>query len=90
MVTSMEKCHQEEAVNHAERIARLEGDLQREASAAAAAKASQEQLRDVNMQLHLQLERLQQRLAAEAEARLAQRQPSHAPTLSALSSVLLC
>ena len=92
MVTSMEECHQEEAVDHAERIAWLEGDLQREASAAPQQlpRLSQEQLRDVNMQLHLQLERLQQRLAAEAEARLAQRQPSHAPTLSALSSVLLC
>jgi len=62
-------CTQEEARRLSERNEELEARLRRETGAAAAARESQEQLRSANMQLGLQLERLEQKLGAEQTAR---------------------
>ena len=62
-------CTQEEARSLSERNGELTAHLRRETGAAAAARESQEQLRSANMQLGLQLERLEQKLGAEQTAR---------------------
>ena len=60
---------QDEAKSQSEQISELEAHLKREVGAAAAARESQEQLRGANMQLGLQLERLEQKLGTEQIAR---------------------
>ncbi len=60
---------QDELRSQTGRITELDAHLSRETGAAAAARESQEQLRGANMQLGLQLERLQQKLGAEQIAR---------------------
>ncbi len=60
---------QDELRSQIGRISDLEAHLSRETGAAAAARESQEQLRGANMQLGLQLERLQQKLGTEQAAR---------------------
>ena len=60
---------QDEAWQQSNCISELEVHLSRETGAAAAARESQEQLRSANMQMGLQLERLEQKLNAEQTAR---------------------